>query len=84
MKFLVDAQLPSRLAQRLVAAGHDAIHTLELPEGNRSSGAVAGTGRIAAEEVKARRSSATRSEMSASWAKAINQRPVPGTSRRTA
>ena len=37
MKFLVDAQLPPRLARALVAAGHDAVHTLNLPEGNRST-----------------------------------------------
>ena len=37
MKFLVDAQLPPRLAQALVVAGHDAVHTLELAEGNRST-----------------------------------------------
>jgi predicted nuclease of predicted toxin-antitoxin system len=36
MKFLLDAQLPRRLAQALRAAGHDAIHTLDLPEGNRT------------------------------------------------
>ena len=36
MKFLVDAQLPPRLARALVAAGHDAVHTRDLPEGNRS------------------------------------------------
>ena len=36
MKFLVDAQLPLRLARRLNEAGHDAIHTLDLPEGNRT------------------------------------------------
>lgn len=36
MKFLVDAQLPPRLARALVAAGHDAVHTLDLPKGNRS------------------------------------------------
>ncbi len=34
MKFLVDAQLPRRLAHWLAAAGHDAIHTRDLPEGN--------------------------------------------------
>ena len=34
MKFMVDAQLPRRLAQWLTAAGHDARHTLELPNGN--------------------------------------------------
>ena len=36
MKFLVDAQLPRRLVYRLQEAGHDAIHTLDLPLGNRS------------------------------------------------
>ncbi len=29
MKFLVDAQLPVRLARFLQAAGHDTIHTKE-------------------------------------------------------
>ena len=37
MKFLVDAQLPTRLANLLSAAGHDAIHTTSLPEANRTS-----------------------------------------------
>jgi len=37
MKFLVDAQLPRRLAASIRAAGHDAIHTLDLPNGNRTS-----------------------------------------------
>jgi predicted nuclease of predicted toxin-antitoxin system len=36
-RWLVDAQLPARLARHLRAAGHDAIHTTELPAGNRSS-----------------------------------------------
>lgn len=36
MKFLIDAQLPARLAQHLVEAGHDAIHTLDLPGANRT------------------------------------------------
>ena len=36
MKFLVDAQLPPRLARALGAAGHDAVHTLHLSEGNRT------------------------------------------------
>lgn len=36
MKFLVDAQLPKRFAQWLNEAGHDAIHTLDLPHGNRT------------------------------------------------
>ena len=37
MKFLVDAQLPAKLAQLLRTAGHDAVHTSELPEGNRTT-----------------------------------------------
>jgi predicted nuclease of predicted toxin-antitoxin system len=37
VKFLVDAQLPVRVAALLGAAGHDAIHTSELPDGNRST-----------------------------------------------
>jgi predicted nuclease of predicted toxin-antitoxin system len=36
MKFLVDAQLPHRLCSTLNAAGHDAIHTTDLPQGNRT------------------------------------------------
>lgn len=39
MKFLVDAQLPIRLARHLSAAGHNAVHTSELPEGNRTTDA---------------------------------------------
>lgn len=34
MKFLVDAQLPRRFAQWLNEAGHDALHTLDLPRKN--------------------------------------------------
>ena len=37
MKFLIDAQLPPRLAQFLNRAGHDAVHTAGLPHGNRST-----------------------------------------------
>ena len=37
MKFLIDAQLPRRLATHLKHAGLEAIHTLELPEGNRTT-----------------------------------------------
>lgn len=37
MKFLIDAQLPARLAELLTGAGHDAIHTIELQDGNRST-----------------------------------------------
>jgi predicted nuclease of predicted toxin-antitoxin system len=36
MKFLVDAQLPRRLVLLLQQAGQDAIHTLDLPHGNRT------------------------------------------------
>ena len=37
MKFLVDAQLPVRLAQFLGSAGHDVLHTRGLPDGNRTA-----------------------------------------------
>ncbi|MDQ2760656.1 MAG: DUF5615 family PIN-like protein [Actinomycetota bacterium] len=37
MKFLIDAQLPTRLAEFLNRAGHHAIHTIGLPDGNRST-----------------------------------------------
>ena len=37
MKFLIDAQLPARLAEFLNRAGHDALHTIGLPDGNRST-----------------------------------------------
>jgi predicted nuclease of predicted toxin-antitoxin system len=36
MKFLVDAQLPRRFAQWLNEAGHDALHTLDLPRKNHT------------------------------------------------
>ncbi len=39
MKFLVDAHLPRRLAYQLHKAGHDAIHTLDLPHKNRTTDA---------------------------------------------
>jgi len=39
VRFLVDAQLPVRLARRLSDDGHDAVHTSELPEGNRATDA---------------------------------------------
>lgn len=39
MKLLVDAQLPRRLAWRLREAGHDALHTLDLPDANRTADA---------------------------------------------
>lgn len=37
MKLIVDAQLPRRLATELVALGREAVHTLDLPAGNRTS-----------------------------------------------
>ncbi|HBY98383.1 MAG TPA: hypothetical protein DEP84_31330 [Chloroflexi bacterium] len=38
MKFLIDAQLPRRFARYLSNLGHDAVHTLDLPRGNRTKG----------------------------------------------
>jgi predicted nuclease of predicted toxin-antitoxin system len=40
MRFLVDAQLPRRLALSLIEAGFEAIHTLDLPLGNRTPDSV--------------------------------------------
>jgi len=37
VKRLIDAQLPRRLATALAGHGHDALHTLDLPRGNRTS-----------------------------------------------
>lgn len=37
MNFLVDAQLPRRMAAWLTAAGCDAVHTLDLPGANRTT-----------------------------------------------
>jgi len=37
MKFLMDAQIPRRLAKILTTLGHDAIHTFDLEDGNRTS-----------------------------------------------
>ena len=34
MNFMVDAQLPRRLAQAITALGGDALHTLDMPAGN--------------------------------------------------
>jgi predicted nuclease of predicted toxin-antitoxin system len=36
MKFLIDAQLPRRMTDWLTAAGCDAVHTLDLPNANRT------------------------------------------------
>jgi predicted nuclease of predicted toxin-antitoxin system len=37
MKFLIDAQLPARLARLLVSTGHDALHASGLQDGNRTT-----------------------------------------------
>lgn len=37
MKFLADAQLPRRLATHLQNLGHDILHTLDLPNGNKTT-----------------------------------------------
>ena len=37
MKFFVDAHFPVRLKQWLIDHGEDALHTSDLPEGNRTS-----------------------------------------------
>ena len=36
MKFLIDAQLPVRLARWMREQGHDVVHTRDLPDGNRT------------------------------------------------
>ncbi|QKT08871.1 DUF5615 family PIN-like protein [Gordonia sp. X0973] len=40
MKFLVDAQLPAKLAAVLCESGHDAVHTGSLAAGNRTTDSV--------------------------------------------
>lgn len=37
MKFLIDAQLPRQMAVWLGSTACDAVHTLDLPNGNRST-----------------------------------------------
>ena len=37
MRFLIDAQLPRRMCTWLDDAGCDALHTLDLPSGNRTT-----------------------------------------------
>jgi predicted nuclease of predicted toxin-antitoxin system len=37
MRFLVDAQLPKRLALSMRTQSHDVIHTLDLPQGNSTT-----------------------------------------------
>ena len=36
MKFVIDAQLPRRLALRLSELGHQAVHTIDMEGGNRT------------------------------------------------
>ncbi|HTV61099.1 MAG TPA: DUF5615 family PIN-like protein, partial [Verrucomicrobiae bacterium] len=43
MKFIVDAQLPRRLARALAEAGHDVTHTLDLPLQNLTPDRVVST-----------------------------------------
>jgi predicted nuclease of predicted toxin-antitoxin system len=37
MKFLIDANLPERMIDWIVAAGHDAVHVISLPNQDRST-----------------------------------------------
>ena len=39
MNFLIDANLPRRLVRIFQERGHDAVHTLDLPEGNTTADA---------------------------------------------
>lgn len=39
MKFLIDAQLPRSHSILLSSAGHDSVHTLELPDANATTDA---------------------------------------------
>ncbi|XPM52848.2 MAG: DUF5615 family PIN-like protein [Leptolyngbya sp. IPPAS B-1204] len=43
MKFLVDAQLPIRLARLLQEAGYDTIHTRDLPQQNATPDSIINT-----------------------------------------
>lgn len=40
MKFLIDAHIPRKLVMFFERAGHDAIHTLDLRTGNRTTDAM--------------------------------------------
>jgi predicted nuclease of predicted toxin-antitoxin system len=40
MKFIVDAQLPKRIARLLQSEGYDAVHTLDLPQQNATPDAM--------------------------------------------
>ncbi|MFD0361750.1 DUF5615 family PIN-like protein [Nocardia sp. GCM10030253] len=43
MKFLIDAQLPAKLAAFLKTTGHDVVHTSELQRGNRTTDTIIAT-----------------------------------------
>ncbi len=58
MKFLVDAQLPRRLSNQLRARGYDAVHTLDLPQGNQTPDAVINDLSVVEERISIRTSPA--------------------------
>ncbi|MEM6821930.1 MAG: DUF5615 family PIN-like protein [Verrucomicrobiota bacterium] len=37
MKFLIDSQLPKRLAEAITASGYDALHVDDFPTGSKTS-----------------------------------------------
>ena len=39
MRFLINTQLPAKLAELLSVAGHDVVHTAQLLDGNRTTDA---------------------------------------------
>jgi len=51
MKFLVDAQLPIRLARFLQSAGYDTVHTRDLPQQNATPDSIVNTISIQQERV---------------------------------
>ena len=51
MKFLIDAHLPPVLRRVFAAAGHDAIHTVDLPDHNASKDGVLNTVSMAEQRV---------------------------------
>jgi predicted nuclease of predicted toxin-antitoxin system len=51
MKFLLEAHLPRRLARQISEAGYDVLHTLDLPNGNRTSDVEINTISIAKQRV---------------------------------
>jgi predicted nuclease of predicted toxin-antitoxin system len=55
VKFLVDVQFPLRAAKQLEAAGHDAVHTSQLPHGTRTTDAALAAGADAEDRMGSRR-----------------------------